>query len=358
MPFIHTGFPKPPRELSEGLFQPQRLRTCGKRFLLSEKLSKTGYFEFDAASKQMWFSQGLYEILEAKNTDRRTHFSLRRLIYKEDWPLYKKHLWRLLSGQKIEGYIRLMTFKNKLKNIKFAAAPQNDGCFPKIAGVFADISQEIAELEKHQRHLWAERAHDIRQPIQSMMLLAEELGTASPKDYPETARLLKNIGKYLNDSLCRIMEEDKNYSKHFVENKSLFNLGSLIRKIGQEYQAKANHKGLKLIDAPQDSFVTQDAFLLERIIRNLLENALKYAQSKIILKNKGNIIWIADDGRGIKKEDQKHIFQRFYQCLTPAEEKSGYGLGLNIVAQIAAEIGAVIKIKSKEGVGTIFKIRL
>lgn len=350
MPFINTSF--------EYGRLPRRLRTCGQRFLLSEKLSKTGYFEFDTSSKRMWFSEGMYTLLEAAPQDKKKPVFLQHFIDKKDWPLYKQYVRHLLTEGRIEGNIRIKTFKKNCKRIKFAASFPEDGYFPTITGIFADIGNELRDLEEQQSRLWAERAHDMRQPIQSMMMLAEELETARPEDYPETARLLKTIGKYLNDSLCRIIEDDKNTFKDKTENLTEFALEKLIGKIGAEYQEKARTKGLLFICKAQKFTLKQDAFLTERIIRNLLENALKYANSKIMLKNKQNTVFIADDGIGITKEDQKHIFKRFYQCAASSEKDSGYGLGLNIVAQLASQIDAKVQIKSRDGGGTVFKIRL
>ena len=98
---------------------------------------------------------------------------------------------------------------------------------------------------------------------------------------------------------------------------------------------------------------------MEKIIRNLLENAIKYTVSKIIIRNINSCFWIADNGCGIDKEYINHIFKDFFQCDTLINgNKQGVGLGLSIVDFASSLIGAKIKVKSRKKYYTIFRVCL
>ena len=138
--------------------------------------------------------------------------------------------------------------------------------------------------------------------------------------------------------------------------KQRFDLKKLLEDLVEAYQEAAVDRNVKFSLRLENVMIFQDQFLIERIVRNLLENALKYAHSQIKIGNDGRSFWVADDGHGISKNEQKHIFNKFYQCDTLNDIKRGSGLGLNIVYQIAQAIDAKIKFRSRSGKGTVFKI--
>ncbi len=328
------------------------LRSCEQRFDLLQDLMDAGYFEFDPQSKELWFSDGMYRLFEMTKETAPIHYPVRHLIYPADWSLYKQKLKDVLSGKAVSGHIRIKTRKNNLQTIRFAVVSRKDSFFPSIVGA---VIQEEALAENKALNTAAELAHDIRQPLQAVMLLSEDLETAEQSERNEILRNLKSAGEYLNELLKNILNNSKQQNKI---NQKFFNLKNLLEKLTAEYQKKAARRGIKFELQTTDYQVFQDELLTERILRNLLENALKYAQTKIILRNIKTEVFVADDGNGIKKSEQKQIFERFYQCKTSETEQGGFGLGLSIVAQIAACINAEIRLKSAERKGTVFKIRL
>ena len=341
-----------PKNIPNNLAALHCLRSCEQRFDLLQNLMNAGYFEFDSLSKKLWFSDGMYRLFEMEKDDTPIHYPVRHLIYPADWNIYKQKLKDVLSGKSVSGHIRIKTRKNNLKTIKFAVVSRKDVFFPNIVGA---IIKEEPVAENDVLNASAELAHDIRQPLQTVMLLSENLETASPDEKNEIVHNLKNAGEYLNKMLESILNNSKQQSKI---NQTFFNLKNLLEKLAAEYQNKAAHRGLKFELRTASYQIFQDELLAERMLRNLLENALKYARTKIILKNTKSTVFIADDGNGIKKSEQRRIFNRFYQCEIPKTEQGGFGLGLSIVSQIAACMNTKITLKSAEGIGTVFKIRL
>ena len=91
----------------------------------------------------------------------------------------------------------------------------------------------------------------------------------------------------------------------------------------------------------------------------MLGNAVKFTDSKIMIKNIDGCFWIVDDGCGIDKKEQKHIVDDFFQCNTLTKNKAqGTGLGLGIAYYSASIAGGYIKVKSRKGYYTVFKVCL
>ncbi|MEQ8910354.1 MAG: PAS domain-containing sensor histidine kinase [Vicingaceae bacterium] len=129
---------------------------------------------------------------------------------------------------------------------------------------------------------------------------------------------------------------------------------SQLKKIGQELVLKQQGAAQELFSDPQ---------LVKNILLNLLSNAIKYTaeEKKIIvtseLMEKGLSLSIQDEGMGIPKEEQQHLFERFFRAKN-ASNIQGTGLGLNIVQQYVHLLGGTIDYKSEENVGSTFYIQL
>ena len=108
-----------------------------------------------------------------------------------------------------------------------------------------------------------------------------------------------------------------------------------------------------------------DSRMLRRLIRNLLENARRYASGSPVeafiepLKSGGALLRVADRGPGVPEEDRERIFEPFYRPPTLREQGDrGVGLGLSLVRQIALHHGGVVRCLQREGGGTSFEVKL
>ena len=265
------------------------------------------------------------------------------------------------------------------KWIYFSVYPTREGG---ISVYFRDISaQKAVEAEIIAAKSEAERAnrakskflasasHDLRQPVQSLVLLLsliERQVEANPRAI-ETAHMMKQALGGLNGLLTAILDIsrlDAGVVEPSIEN---VDLAALLGRLAGEYTAKAADKGLELRFArgrPALSHALADPSLLERALRNLVENALRYTSSGgvlIGLRQRGPRVRIdvIDTGVGVPAEKQGEIFDEFIQLNNPGRDLSkGLGLGLAIVARLAALMNGKIEVNSHFGRGSRFSLSL
>jgi CheY-like chemotaxis protein len=141
-------------------------------------------------------------------------------------------------------------------------------------------------------------------------------------------------------------------------------LCALVRRLDVEYTPKAAHKGLGFRVAPLGLRVRTDPALLERALRNLIENAMRYTPKGAILvglRRRGKFVRIdvLDTGVGIRADKQTEIFKEFFQLHNPGRDLGeGLGLGLAIVDRLARLLGAQVEVASKVGRGSRFSLSM
>jgi two-component system, sensor histidine kinase len=260
--------------------------------------------------------------------------------------------------------------------VYFSAYPTREGG---ISVYFRDISaQKTIEDEVVAAKSEAERAnhakskflaaasHDLRQPVQSLALLLaviERQVAAVPKAVA-TAKMMKQALGGLNGLLTAILDISRLDAGVVEPSMESVDLEALLRRLGDEYAAKANAKGLGFRVASSDLHALADPTLLERALRNLLENALRYTPGGGVLiglrrREKSVRIDVVDTGIGIPAEKQKEIFGEFFQLNNPGRDLGqGLGLGLAIVARLAKLMGAPVEVSSRVGCGSRFSLSL
>jgi signal transduction histidine kinase len=223
--------------------------------------------------------------------------------------------------------------------------------------------QSALDAVATKNRMLASAAHDMRQPVLALDLYAGWLAedpTSSVVIAPKITASTKAVVK-LFDSLfdmSRLTEGQISTSLGEV------NLNELMSALFVQYQPLATSKNLTLrMRAVQQSTVFTDYLLLERILGNLLTNAIKYTQTGGVLiacrkSSRGVKIEVWDTGIGISQDQQDLVFKEFYKSPSNAGTSDGFGLGLSIVSQLADLIGAELKLKSRLGRGTSVSVQL
>jgi CheY-like chemotaxis protein len=139
---------------------------------------------------------------------------------------------------------------------------------------------------------------------------------------------------------------------------------ALFQKLEQEFALQAQDKGIELHVVPVDRIISTDPSLLERILRNLLSNALRHTpQGRILLgaRRRGTRLRLEvwDNGIGIEPHQREKIFQEFYQVGNPERDRhQGLGLGLAIVDRLSRLLGHQVEVRSTPGAGSVFSIEV
>jgi two-component system, sensor histidine kinase len=225
---------------------------------------------------------------------------------------------------------------------------------------------EIASQAKSR--FFAAASHDLRQPLHALSLLmgSLQLNIERQKNVQPT---LKRMGIAL-ESLETLFENVLDIAKlesgkSNVEVKTVSAL-VLFDKLEHEFEPLATSKGLKLKFRTPDLMLQTDGLLLERILRNLISNAIKYTDEGGILigcrplTRTGAVkIQVMDTGIGIASDQLTNVFEDFYQVPVAAtERRGGVGLGLAIVKRLVDRLGHSINVQSQPNRGSIFTLQL
>jgi len=230
------------------------------------------------------------------------------------------------------------------------------------------VAKAEAERATHAKSQFlAAASHDLRQPVQSLILLLavmERQVATSPKAQ-QTLKLMKDSINGLQGLLTGILDISRLEAGVMTPEPALVDLDDLLQRLGAEYQGSAGSRGLELrVASRMSASAFADPNMLERALRNLIENALRYTtRGGIILglRRRGQRVRIdvIDTGMGIPRQKQDEIFQEFHQLNNPGRDLShGLGLGLAIVARLAKLLGADVEVASRVDCGSRFSVLL
>jgi signal transduction histidine kinase len=208
----------------------------------------------------------------------------------------------------------------------------------------------------------ASAAHDIRQPVHALGLYADWLGS-EPELVHELAPKIVNATKAVNqlfDSLFDLARLDSGKIRLNIEP---VDVGKLLRDLDLQYRPLCEAKGLRFRMHVRSGTAMSDPILLQRVVGNLISNAVKYTQRGGILvasraTPQGLRIEIWDTGVGIAPVHQREIFREFYKVPTHSGTEDGFGLGLYIVARLTHILGHALSLASRPGRGTVFRLVL
>ncbi|TFZ02504.1 HAMP domain-containing histidine kinase [Ramlibacter henchirensis] len=206
----------------------------------------------------------------------------------------------------------------------------------------------------------ASAAHDIRQPVHALGLYADWLGS-EPELVHDIAPKIVESTKAVNalfDSLFDLVRLDSGKIRLKIEE---LRLDKLLHDLELQYRPLADAKGLQFRVHAVPGTVTSDPILLQRIVGNLISNAVKYTDRGGVLvaarmTRSGPRIEIWDTGVGIAPSYQKEIFREFYKVPSHAGTEEGFGLGLYIVGRLCNILGHPLQLQSKPGRGTVFRL--
>ena len=222
----------------------------------------------------------------------------------------------------------------------------------------AALEAKIGELQAAQareRRFTADVAHELRTPLTALMgeasLLADQLDRMPPESRRPAELLIADVARLrrLVEDLMEISRFDAGAESVHAEEVDVPALvRATVRSRGWDDRVRLEGDGLR---------VTSDPRRLERIVANLLDNALEHGGSVVSVRIGERTIEVADDGQGIAPEDLPHVFERFYKA-DVSRSGGGTGLGLAIARENALLLGAELVVVSEPGAGSRFTLVL
>ncbi len=238
----------------------------------------------------------------------------------------------------------------------------------RIQEATADLAakKDMAERANHAKsRFFAAASHDLRQPLHALSLFVTALKARNQQ--PETQTLIDNIEastgamELLFNALLDISRLDAGtLEAHPVH----FPLQKMLDDLAKQFGALAAEKQLRLRFRPSTATLYSDPLLVERILVNLIANAIRYTDDGGVLigcRRRGRMLRISviDTGRGIPPDQQEAVFHEFVQLHNPARDRSkGLGLGLAIVSRLGRLLGHRVELHSRPGHGSSFSIEI
>ncbi len=223
-------------------------------------------------------------------------------------------------------------------------------------------------LEEQRQEFTANVSHELKTPLQSIMGAAELMqnGLVAASDIPSFAGKIRRQSSRLITLIEDIIFLSKLDDANADLLKETFSLQAVIEDVFEILKDKAGQKQVQLEFKGSDVLFCGVSRYIYELIYNLTDNAIGYSDKipgkvLVTLKEKGSnvILTVEDNGRGIAKEHQSRIFERFYRVdKSHSRQSGGTGLGLSIVKRVVLCHQGKIKLRSTPGAGSAFKVIL
>jgi two-component system, sensor histidine kinase len=210
----------------------------------------------------------------------------------------------------------------------------------------------------------ASASHDLRQPVHALGLFAGALRHENlPAKAGELASRIDGAVEALDKLFIALLDVSRLDAGVVVPEPRAVDVGAMLLRLKSEMTSAAGAKGLDLSVHARSAWVRSDPILLERIVRNLMSNAVSYTARGGILvavRTAGRAqaaIEVWDTGPGIAENQRERVFEEFYRPKeTGSQPQGGLGLGLSIVRRLCVLLDHGLELQSKPGRGSMFRV--
>ncbi len=286
---------------------------------------------------------------------------------KKACPLFKHALLEHKQIVATEATIRKKNGDPIILSVTAFALLNNDGDFLGGVELFRDIT-EYKKLERERKNILSMFAHDMKNPIVTSggflsRLLAGKAGTLTNKQQVYLEFVRDDLQKVEN-LISSFLEFSRLETKEYKPMPGPFDLEMEIRKVIALSRIEADKKNIEIIiDSPEENplIINADSMMINRVITNLLNNALKYTHPegtitvKLSESDKDIFVHVTDTGVGISEDHLPYIFDAFFRV---SRDSKGSGLGLAITKTIIEAHGGRLWVESTSGVGSTFSFTL
>ncbi|WP_186510771.1 ATP-binding response regulator [Caenimonas sedimenti] len=236
------------------------------------------------------------------------------------------------------------------------------------AALNARLSEQLAVVElasTEKSRFFAAASHDLRQPMHAIALFSAALehDLRGTPQHESASRSLDAV-RALSESLDAMLDVSKLDAGVVQVLEAGVPLQHVFQRLNALFAPQANEKGLHLRFRSTTAVVLTDERHLERMLANLVSNAIKYTARGGVLvaarpRGAGLAIEVWDTGMGVPAGQHERIFEEFFQLGNPGRDRSqGLGIGLAVVRRLSALLGLPVRLQSTPGRGSVFRIEV
>ncbi len=212
--------------------------------------------------------------------------------------------------------------------------------------------RQIEQSQEAQKKFFENTSHELKTPLTSIQGFAEGLLTGVMEDSKRAAKVILGETEKMTALIEDILTSARLESGTVKLNLEPVDLPALVEDCLMPLEGAVRKRHLHIERYMEPGTVTADPAQLERALNNVLTNAIKYADSQIVLLYDRKELTVWNDGDGLSDEDLRHIFDRFYTGKT-----GNTGIGLALTKEIAELHGWRLSVKRmKGGVGFVFRV--
>ena len=319
-----------------------------------------GILAFDDKGKLMHLNHAAKEMLGLQNEKTfdeifkklNVEINMEAILYLANWTA---------SEQRVK-------VRDRIVNIFFAPYKDENDLSSGIIAVVQDITEHV-KLDEMRKEFVADVSHELKTPITSIIGYADTLqdGEYDQETTKKFLNVISQEGRRMSNLVSDLLTLSRYDTNRVQKEVTEFDLGELAKKCQEKLRIEIEKKKQNVecyvtADVPP---IKADKAGIERVILNVLSNAIKYTEENGSIKIYVGFVYndayikIIDNGIGIPKEDLERIFERFYRVdKARTREMGGTGLGLSIAKEIIEQNNGSIDIKSEYGKGTEVVIRI
>jgi two-component system sensor histidine kinase BaeS len=222
-----------------------------------------------------------------------------------------------------------------------------------LAQAINTLGENLGRARGLEREFLLSVSHELRTPLTSIRGYADAVADGATDDVPGAITIINSEARRLERLVEDLLDLARLQARQFSLHIQRVDCGAVARTVAEGFQPEADGLGVELVGVDPAGvalWADADPDRVGQVVANLIENALKFATSRVeVGANRVDgwvAVWVSDDGPGVGAEDLPHIFERHYSSDRVPGRKLGVGLGLAIVAELASAMGARVDAQS------------
>jgi len=375
------GFTKVTRDITERMKSQKEVADARLRLTLALEAAAIGVWDFDLIKNSIWRSLRHDEIFGHQDLLPEWNYAIfKTYVVPEDLASVKEAFKLGFEHGTFRMQCRIIRANDKEMrwiSLRGETFRNEQGTAVRMIGTVADITdikekqekERLLTIMKEREDFMATLTHDMKNPLIGADRLLQMLVAGSLGEMTSQQREMLQCLRESNSELLKLIADLIDVYR-FEKDVNLLSIAdcdvvSLISSCLNRIVPLADLRSVNVItQLPEKMEVQADARRLERVVQNLLDNALKFAPDdgtinvRVFTTETNTVIEIEDNGPGIPSEEQPRLFQRFAQGSAGKRYTGGTGLGLYLCKQIVEAHGGTIKCMSQPNRATIFQVNL